>query len=167
MRKLIAFVQKEMKENSGLFQFVKFGITGVVGASFDFSIFALLHSYLGWYYLYANFVSVFVAICVTFTINKFWTFKAGGSEDLRGQTIKFFTVATINYFLQQLLLYLIVTYVPIERLFGVTTEQQINDFGEIKALISKVIAICIVMFSNFFLNKFWTFREEANRPALK
>jgi putative flippase GtrA len=157
MTGLIQKIKDARSRNAGIFQFIKFGLTGVVGAAFDFSIFALLHSYFDWYYLYANFVSVFVAICVTFVLNKTWTFRAKGKENLRNQTTKFFTVAISNYFLQQLLLYLIVTYSGIGNLLG-----SYHDYEE---LVSKVIAICIVMFSNFFLNKFWTFRDVANQKV--
>lgn len=150
-------IQDARTSNAGIFQFIKFGLTGSVGAVFDFSIFALLHSVFGWYYLYANLVSVFVAICITFVLNKIWTFRAKGTEDLRSQTIKFFTVATFNYFLQQLLLFVIVTYSGIEHILG-----QFANYNEIA---SKIIAILIVMFSNFFLNKFWTFRDVANKKT--
>lgn len=155
MANLFAKIREARNNNAGIFQFLKFGITGTVGAVFDFSIFALLHSVFGWYYLYANFVSVFVAICITFVMNKLWTFRAKGTEDLRKQTMKFFTVAVSNYFLQQLLLFLIVTYSGIEHILG-----SYADYNEIA---SKAIAILIVMFSNFFLNKFWTFKDVANK----
>lgn len=157
MANIVTFLKDARAKNSGIFQFIKFGFTGVTGAIFDFGIFALLHSVFGWYYLYANFVSVFVAICITFVLNKFWTFRAKGTEGMRTQTAKFFTVALSNYLLQQLLLYLIVTYSGIENILG-----PYHDYNEIA---SKAIAIFIVMFSNFFLNKFWTFKDVANKKS--
>ncbi len=162
MTGIIDRVKELHSRNAGIYQFFKFAVTGTIGAAFDFGIFAILHSYFGWHYLRANFVSVFIAICVTFLFNKFWTFRAKGTEDLRRQTFKFFVVATANYFLQQLLLFLFVSYLPLEAIFGKVTQADIEDFSNIKALICKALAIFIVMFSNFFLNKFWTFKGVAN-----
>lgn len=146
------FVQKN---KVGLTQFLKFVVTGTVGAGIDFAIYGALTRLAHFYFLYANLCSVFLAILATFILNKYWTFESREPGAWKSQSWKFFVVAGTNYVLQQLILTLIVFYTPLERITG----KSLKDIG------AKVIAVGIVMFSNFFLNKYWTFRNHSAKVA--
>ncbi|MBI3251365.1 MAG: hypothetical protein HYZ62_00465, partial [Candidatus Andersenbacteria bacterium] len=84
---MAAFVQKlilllPLRYQRLATQFIKFGVTGAIGAAVDFSAYAFLTRAVGWVTLYsvwgyeisaANNVSVFLAIVSNFLFNKFWT----------------------------------------------------------------------------------------------
>ncbi len=133
-----------------LFEFIKFGIVGVSGTIVDFGIYTILTRVFGMYYLYATAISVFLAIVNNFILNKYWTFQKGGSGKFRSEYIKFFIVSLVNYFINIGITYGIKEFTSSETVFG-----SYEDY------FAKVVAIIIVLFSNYFANKYWTFKEES------
>lgn len=138
-------------------QFVKFGITGALGAIVDFSTFGFLTRILGWHTTYiilgneiiaANNVSVFLAICSNFIINRYWTFK-DTTESAAKQGAGYFTLNFFTWILNQIL----VSYFAFHVLFI----SQV--FGSNKDLIAKVLAIGIILFVNFFGSKLFIFKH--------
>jgi len=139
---------KTVSKYPGLFQFFKFSVVGVTGTIIDFSFFALLSRIFGLYYIWATAISVFLAIVNNFFLNKYWTFKKGQSGKVKEEYLKFFIVSIINYLLNIGITYFIVEFTQFERVFGNN-----EDF------FAKVVAIAIVLFSNYFGNKYWTFKS--------
>ncbi len=138
-------------------QFVKFGITGAIGAIVDFSTFGFLTRIIGWHTTYtilgneiiaANNVSVFLAICSNFIINRYWTFK-DTTESAAKQGAGYFTLNFFTWILNQIL----VSYFAFHVLFiG-------QMFGSNKDLAAKVLAIGIILFVNFFGSKLFIFKH--------
>jgi putative flippase GtrA len=138
-------------------QFVKFGITGALGAIVDFSTFLFMTRILHWDTTYtifgtqiiaANNVSVFLAICSNFIINRYWTFK-DTTESAAKQGAGYFTLNFFTWILNQLLVSYFAFHVP----FIVST------FGSKKDVIAKVLAIGIILFVNFFGSKLFIFKH--------
>lgn len=138
-------------------QFVKFGITGAIGAIVDFSTFGFLTRVIGWHTTYivlgneiiaANNVSVFLAICSNFIINRYWTFK-DTTESAAKQGAGYFTLNFFTWILNQIL----VSYFAFHVLFI----SQV--FGSNKDLVAKVLAIGIILFVNFFGSKLFIFKH--------
>ncbi len=139
-------------------QFLKFGVTGTIGAVVDFSIFALLTRVFDWTTTYqvlgleisaANNVSVFLAIVGNFMINKFWTFRGTGGN-VASQGASYFVFNVITWTLNQILMSFFTYHVPI-------LEQV---FGDQRDFIAKVLAIGIILFVNFAGSKFLIFRTK-------
>ncbi len=139
-------------------QFVKFGVTGTIGAVVDFSTYAFLTRLIGWNTLYdiagyqisaANNISVFLAICSNFILNKYWTFRAGGN--VAGQGIGYLIMNVITWALNQLLMSYFAFHLPI---FS-------QLFGDQKDFAAKAAAIAIILFINFFGSKFLIFGKDA------
>lgn len=138
-------------------QFVKFGITGGIGAVVDFSTFAFLTRVIGWTTTYtafgtqlilANNVSVFLAICSNFIINRYWTFK-DTSESATKQGASYFLLNTFTWALNQILVSFFVFRMPIfTQLFGSQ-----RDYA------AKAIAIGLILFINFFGSKLFIFKK--------
>ena len=150
MARLFAYITHARTSNTGIYQFFKFGITGVTAAVIDFSIFLALTRVVHLREIPSNLISVFIATCFTFVVNKFWTFRNKSRSEMHTQSLKFFTIAAINYGLQQLILYIVIFHTPLHLVLG-----SYDDLG------GKVIAVAIVMFNSFFSNKYWTFRTHA------
>lgn len=141
-------------------QFIKFGITGTIGAIVDFSTYNILkrgfgleYEYIVWgqHILLANNISVFLAIVSNFILNKYWTFR-DQRKDVVGQWTGYFILNLFTWALNQLLVsFLIYKVVIMEVIFG---DQRDNA--------AKVIAIGLILFVNFLGSKFIVFKK---RPA--
>ncbi len=131
-----------------LFEFMKFAVVGVIGTVIDFGFYTLLSRGFGMYYMYARAISVLLAIGNNFILNKYWTFKSGKSGRVKAESVKFFIVSILNYCLNLGIMYAIVEFSSAEQLFG--------DYEDYFAII---VAIGIVLFSNYFGNKYWTFKK--------
>jgi len=139
---------KLIKNNPNLFEFFKFAVVGVTGTVVDFATYAILTRIFDLYYITATCISVFLAIVNNFFLNKYWTFKKGRSGKAKTEYVKFFVVSVVNYFLNIGITWFIVEKTTAEAAFGTY-----EDF------FAKVVAIGIVLFSNYFGNKFWTFKD--------
>ena len=138
-------------------QFVKFAITGAIGAVVDFSTFGFLTRIAGWHTTYtilgteiiaANNVSVFLAICSNFIINRYWTFKDTGGNAAK-QGAGYFTLNLFTWALNQILVSLLVFHVAL-----------LNQlFGSERDLVAKALAIGIILFVNFFGSKLFIFKH--------
>lgn len=140
-------------------QFIKFGLTGTVGATVDFGTYNILTRLVGWTTVYdigrtkliaANLVSVFLAILSNFLLNKYWTFR-DPSQNVTVQGTSYFILNLITFTLNQLLTSFFIFHVALFDIFGT---QQDNA--------AKVASVGFILFINFFGSKFIIFRK---RPA--
>jgi putative flippase GtrA len=120
-------------------QFIKFGIVGLGNTVIDFGMYVVGTRFLSLYYLYANTLSWVCAVFFSFTMNKFWTFRAVQPGALVRQYSKFFIVSFVSLVISLALLHVLV------------------DMLHVHDIIAKGATIAVVMFWNFFMNKFWTF----------
>ena len=129
-----------------LVRFVKFGIVGAIGAVIDFAILNLMHGYFGWPLLWANTLSVSVAIVSNFTWNRLWTFPESRSRRKREQLPQF---ALINF------IGLGINNIIVVGLTAVFAHFIPNPWNY---NLAKAIAIGVVLFWNFGANRLWTYR---------
>jgi putative flippase GtrA len=129
-----------------LSRFVKFAIVGAIGAVIDFALLNLLRGVFGWPLLVANTVSVSVAILSNFTWNRLWTYPESRVHKKRTQLPKFALVNLMGLLINNLIV------VGIDALLVVY-------IGEPWSYnIAKAIAIMVVLFWNFGVNRLWTYR---------
>ncbi|MDD5341307.1 MAG: GtrA family protein [Patescibacteria group bacterium] len=122
-------------------QFLKFCLVGILNTIIDYGVYLFFSRALGLYFLYANIVSVLVAMTFSFFANKYWTF--GNFENkLASQYLKFFLIAIFYFILYNAIFYFSVKY--------------LNVFD----LLAKLVAIALGLFWNFFANKYWTFKKD-------
>lgn len=139
-------------------QFIKFGVTGTIGAVIDFSTYNVLtrglhwttsYLFLGQPVLVANNISVLLAIISNFLFNKYWTFRDTQEQVMR-QWTGYFMLNVVTWTLNQLLVSFFTFRVPLmEALFG----------GQ-KDNAAKALAIGIILFINFIGSKFLVFRRQ-------
>ena len=79
-----------------LTRFVKFAIVGAFGAVIDFGLLNLLRGFFGWPLLWANTVSVSVAIVSNFIWNRLWTFPESRERPLHTQFGQFASVNVVG-----------------------------------------------------------------------
>lgn len=139
-------------------QFLKFGVTGTIGAVVDFGSYNIMTRGFDWtdvYLIYgyeiiaANLISVLLAISTMFLINKYWTFRNTDKAVVK-QGVGYFGLNIITFVLNQILTSFFTFRVPIIALV----------FGGMKDNAAKALAIGIILFLNFFGSKFLVFRKK-------
>ena len=127
-------------------RFVKFALVGTIGAIIDFAVLNLMHGVLGWPLLWANTLSVSIAILNNFTWNRLWTFPESRSRRKRKQLPKFALINVIGLGINNLIVVgltaVFVNFIPDPWNYN----------------LAKAIAIGVVLFWNFGANRLWTYR---------
>ncbi|MCX6745860.1 MAG: GtrA family protein [Candidatus Parcubacteria bacterium] len=127
-------------------QFVKFCLVGVLNTLIDFGVYLFFSRWLGLYYLFANFISVIVAMTFSFFLNKYWTFQ-NSEKKIKSQYLKFALVNLVYFLLYNVIFFCLVNYL------------NVYDLG------AKVAAIAIGLFWNFLANRYWTFKYFLKRKT--
>lgn len=165
-------------------EFIRFGMVGVVGFTVDFGSYFIMTRFLNlrkvfcygaggensyWGTLAANasescseghfplitatLISVFLAILSNFFLNKFWTFRrTAQTGSAARQAMGYFSLNLTTYALNQILVGYFVANLGV-----------LLVFPRMVDISAKVLAVCIILFINFFGSKFLVFRR---KPAL-
>ena len=118
---------------------ILYGIIGSLSSGLDFCVYTFLDRVVGINYLFANCVSVIIGITTSFTLNRKYNFKVT-DRTFRRFAI-FFTVGICGMLLSNLIL-----YICIDRL-------------QMDSIVSKLLSIVFVVFIQFLINKFITFKK--------
>ena len=117
---------------------VLYGIIGSFSSGLDFLIYTLLVQLVGLQYLVANCISVIAGISTSFYLNRNYNFKV--KDHTKRRFSIFLTVGLCGLVMSNLILYLC-----------------IDNLGMDK-LISKLLSIVLVVFFQFLVNKYLTFK---------
>ncbi|RME08059.1 MAG: GtrA family protein [Anaerolineae bacterium] len=141
-------------------RFVKFAIVGSVGALVDFAVFNLLANLLGVHPVLASVISFSVAVVSNFTWNRLWTYPDSRSKPLGRQFAEFALVNLIGGAIRTPIFALL--HLPLERVFTLW-EAPSALTGLTPAVLGNNLALAIVMviimFWNFFVNRYWTYND--------
>lgn len=127
-------------------RFIKFAVVGTIGAIVDFAVLNFLVLVVGLTPLQANPISFACAVLSNFTWNRLWTFPESRKFKKRSQLPKFFIVNLIGLIINQVVL-------AVALVFLEPVVPHPWDYN-----LAKAIAICIVLFWNFGVNRLWTYR---------
>lgn len=140
-------------------RFFRFAIVGIIGAVVDFGTFNLLTNFAGLSAVWASVFSFIAAIISNFTWNRYWTYPDSRSKPLGSQLIQFSVVSLIGLVIRTPIIAILEplffsifsgsTFLPIGFL---TAEFLANN-------LALAIAVIIVMFWNFFINRYWTYGD--------
>lgn len=140
-------------------RFLRFAFVGLVGAVVDFGTFNLLSSALGISTVLASVFSFMAAILSNFTWNRYWTYPDSRTKPLTQQLVQFSVVSVLGLVIRTPIIALLET--PLERLVESVSLLPVGFItpkllGENLAL---AVAVIIVMFWNFFINRYWTYSD--------
>ena len=121
---------------------VLYGIIGSFSSGLDFLIYTLFVQLVGLQYLVANCISVIAGISTSFYLNRNYNFKV--KDHTKRRFSIFLTVGLCGLVMSNLILYLC-----------------IDNLGMDK-LISKLLSIMLVVFFQFLVNKYMTFKPTNN-----
>ena len=125
---------------------ILYGIIGSFSSSLDFAVYTLL-VYLTMPYLVANCISVLVGITTSFILNRNCNFKI--KDNTKRRFVIFLTVGLCGLMLSNLILYLCIDRLCINK------------------IISKLLSIGLVVFFQFLLNKYLTFKPTNEEKDIK
>jgi putative flippase GtrA len=127
-------------------RFLKFLTVGTVGFVIDFGTLNLLKLGFGFHLLVANAISFTLAVLSNFTWNRLWTYPDSRSKRMRSQLVQFVMVNVAGLGINTLVLW---------ALSPVFQEM----VGRLGYNIAKAIATILVLFWNFFVNRYWTYND--------
>lgn len=139
-------------------RFVKFGLVGAFGAVIDFGVFNLLIHFLKFKPFHASIFSFLCAVLSNFLLNRYWTYPDSRTKRFQQQFIQFSVVSMVGLGIRSFL------FSPIEKLLLSIANQIIpTTFAFTPTFIgynlTLALLIILVMFWNFFANRFWTYND--------
>lgn len=146
-------------------RFIKFGVVGVIGAVVDFGVFNLLRPVFlaavasdSLAISLANGISFVAAILSNFFWNRFWTYPDSRSKRFATQFIQFTFVNLLGIFIRVPVVWL--THDWFEEMFN----RLLPSLDDSMAVLlgdnfAVAFAVGIVMFWNFFVNRYWTYND--------
>jgi putative flippase GtrA len=140
-------------------RFMRFALVGVVGAIVDFGTFNLITHLTPIPAVLAQGFSFTAAIISNFLWNRYWTYPDSRSKAVPHQIIQFGVVSVIGLAIRTPLFAVLEN--PLGQLFQNLNLPVLNNFnpvflGHNAAL---AFAIIVVMFWNFFVNRYWTYSD--------
>lgn len=134
-------------------RFFKFLVVGTIGFGVDFGLLTFLVEILGFVPVVANTFSFSAAVVSNFTLNRYWTYPDSRSKRRRIQILQFGMVSIIGLAINNLILFLL--QYPFDALLdAVHAPQSIGGY-----IPAKMVATVVVLFWNFFVNRFWTYND--------
>ncbi len=141
-------------------RFLKFAVVGSIGALVDFAVFNILTKFLHLDPVLASVISFMVAVLNNFTWNRYWTYPDSRSKPLANQLTSFGVINLVGVVIRTPVFALLdgplqVLYgrLPFLKVFAFMTPEFL---GHNTAL---AIAIILVMFWNYFVNRYWTYND--------
>jgi putative flippase GtrA len=153
------FLRTNRKE---VVRFLKFSVVGTIGAVVDFGTLYLLHVVVGLPIVLANTCSFTAAVLSNFTWNRYWTYPDSRSKPIRIQLAQFFVVNIAGWGINTGILVLL--RYPCVSLVGTATRALAlsltpETLYKLGYNLAKAIATGVVLFWNFFVNRFWTYSD--------
>ena len=136
-------------------RFLKFATVGAAGAVTDFAILNLLIQLAGAAEWQANTVSFTVAVIQNFFLNRHWTFPESRERHAGRQLGQFVLVSVVGLGINMLVFLAI--HHGLEAWWITLVGQEHLGFT-ISYNFAKLLAIGVVLFWNFAVNRLWTYR---------
>jgi putative flippase GtrA len=140
-------------------RFFRFATVGIIGAVVDFGTFNLLTAFAGMTAVSASVFSFIAAIINNFIWNRYWTYPDSRTKPITRQVIQFSVVSIVGLLIRTPIIALLepfftqlFTRLPFLPIGFITTEFLANN-------LALAIAVIVVMFWNFFINRYWTYDD--------
>lgn len=160
MSGVLSLVRNNSKEVT---RFVKFALVGLVGTIVDFGVLNLLVQLAGMSKVWANTCSFTAAVISNFTWNRLWTFPESRQRSLLSQLGQFALVNVVGLGINQAIFLSLDRFVLGEA--GALASSMANiasglglDHFTLAYNLAKAVAIVVVLFWNFGINRVWTYR---------
>jgi putative flippase GtrA len=142
-------------------RFLRFAMVGIFGAVVDFGIFNILTGVFKFPAVWASVLSFIAAVASNFTWNRYWTYPDSRSKRISVQLAEFTIISLIGLAIRTPVF--VVLENSLNKIFAslnfpYTSIVTPEFLGHNLAL---ACAVILVMFWNFFVNRYWTYRDVA------
>ena len=145
-------------QQPGVRQFVKFGIVGLSSTIINLGVLYLMLRLLHGHRYISTSVAFVVSVGNGYYWNKRWTFKQAQEKAIHKQFTQFVLVNLVGLGLDWLVMFLIST--PLEHeLHSLYAAWPADKIERVAVLGAQLVATGVIVFWNFFANRFWTFKE--------
>ncbi len=141
-----------------LTRFLRFAVVGIIGAIVDFGIENLLHRVFGVDYVVSGGISFVCAISSNFFWNRHWTYPDSRSKPVGRQLMEFFLVSVAGLAIRLPLLHYLEPFIS-HRMELLPSSLWVLPPDLLGENITLAIAVIVVMFWNFFVNRYWTYND--------
>jgi len=140
-------------------RFLRFAIVGITGAIVDFGFANLLTRLFHAPLVLAGTISFLAAILNNFIWNRYWTYPDSRTKPIFQQLLQFSVVSITGLVLRIPILYFLEP--PLEQLAKSLGLEYLPylDAKSIGDNLTLAIAVIVVMFWNFFANRYWTYSD--------
>lgn len=138
-------------------RFLRFAVVGVIGAVVDFGSYTLLHDGLGVMAVLASVLSFMAAVVSNFTWNRYWTYPDSRSKQISQQVSQFAVVSGVGLGIRTPIFALLEP--PLDQFFMNIPSLPFIPTGFLGDKVALGIAVIVVMFWNFFINRYWTYND--------
>lgn len=140
-------------------RFLRFAAVGIIGAVVDFGTFNLLTMFVGMTAVLASVFSFLAAIISNFTWNRYWTYPDSRTKPIGRQLIQFSIVSIVGLMIRTPIIAFLEPLFT--RIFTDFSFLPISFFtAEFLAdNLALAVAVIVVMFWNFFINRYWTYSD--------
>lgn len=152
-----------------LARFLKFSVVGIIGAVVDFGTFNVLNSILGIWSVLSSVFSFTAAIISNFFWNRYWTYPDSRSKPITQQATQFAVVNLVGLAIRTPIFAFaehpmirfserLLDILPAAPTHLLTTTLNLDStiLGRNLAL---ALAVGVVLFWNFFINRIWTYSD--------
>jgi putative flippase GtrA len=139
-------------------RFLRFAFVGIIGAVVDFGVMNLLVNLLSFRLVVAGTISFIAAILSNFTWNRYWTYPDSRSKAISLQLIEFLIVNVVGLAIRIPVL-AILEPVMLRMVLWLPFRLPFLEPIFISNNFTLAIAVIIVMFWNFFVNRYWTYSD--------
>ena len=145
-------------------RFIKFCVVGTLGTLIDFGFFNLFHNVLGIHPVLANTMSISLAIVNNYTLSRFWVYPETRTHQGGRKFAQFVVVSLIAWALNTGILWSADRWVfgeeaLLSELVAPLAAMVGTPHTVLSSNLAKAVATGVVLFWNFFANRFWTFRD--------
>ena len=138
-------------------RFLRFAVVGVVGAIVDFGVANGLRVF-GIRLVIAGTISFIAAILSNFLWNRYWTYPDSRSKPVFHQLMQFSMVSAAGLAIRIPVLALLEPKI-LSIVQGFPYSVPILSAQQLSDNITLAVAVIIVMFWNFFINRYWTYSD--------
>ena len=117
---------------------ILYRLIGTFSSSLDFALYTFFVHIVGFHYLVANCISILAGITTSFILNRNFNFKV--KDNVRIRFVIFVTVGLCGLVLSNIVLYICISVLVMNK------------------LVSKLLSIFLVVFFQFLVNKYVTFK---------
>jgi putative flippase GtrA len=158
-------------------RFLKFAVVGAIGFVVDLGTLVILQATIlppvdTTSVAIATTIAFLAAIISNFIWNRFWTYPDSRSRSVRTQFIQFTVISVIGWLSRTV--WISLAYTPLGGLlFPVVTSifpnfaTAPNAEARLGTVTAQIIGVIVVMFWNFFANRYWTYRDVDEKPKNK